>query len=65
VRQAITMERLPKEREDYIQQLRNDAYVSIAAAYRDAVQPLLKIVPPAAATKTTSKKDKKDKNAKP
>ena len=65
VRQAITMERLPKEREDYMQQLRNDAYVSIAAAYRDAVQPLLKIVPPAAATKTTSKKDKKDKNAKP
>ena len=65
VRQAITMDRLPKEREDYMQQLRNDAYVSIAASYRDAVQPLLKIVPPAAATKTTSKKDKKDKNAKP
>jgi len=65
VRQAITMERLPKEREDYMQHLRNDAYVSIAAAYRDSVQPLLKIVPPAAATKTTSKKDKKDKNAKP
>jgi len=65
VRQAITMERLPKEREDYMQQLRNDAYVSIATSYRDAVQPLLKIVPPAAATKTTSKKDKKDKSAKP
>lgn len=65
VRQAITMERLPKEREDYMQHLRNDAYVSIAATYRDAVQPLLNIVPPAAATKTTSKKDKKDKNAKP
>ncbi len=65
VRQAITMERLPKEREDYMQQLRNDAYVSIAQSYRAAVEPLLKIVPPAAATKTTSKKDKKDKNAKP
>jgi peptidyl-prolyl cis-trans isomerase SurA len=65
VRQAITMERLPKEREDYMQQLRNDAYVSIAETYRAAVEPLLKIVPPAAATKTTSKKDKKDKNAKP
>ena len=65
VRQAITMERLPKEREDYMQQLRNDAYVSIAETYRAAVAPLLKIVPPAAATKTTSKKDKKDKNAKP
>ena len=65
VRQAITMERLDKERDDYMQQLRNDAYVSIAEAYRAAVEPLLKIVPPAAATKTTSKKDKKDKNAKP
>jgi peptidyl-prolyl cis-trans isomerase SurA len=65
VRQAITMERLPKEREDFMQRLRNDAYVSIASTYRDAVQPLLKIVPPAAATKTSSKKDKKDKNAKP
>ena len=65
VRQAITSERLPKEREDYMQQLRNDAYVSIAETYRAAVEPLLKIVPPAAATKTTPKKDKKDKNAKP
>ena len=65
VRQAITMERLPKEREDYMQQLRNDAYVSIAETYRAAVEPLLKIVPPAAATKRTSKKDKKDKSAKP
>ena len=65
VRQAITMERLTKEREDYMQQLRNDAYVNISESYRAAVEPLLKIVPPAAATKTTSKKDKKDKNAKP
>ena len=65
VRQAITMERLPKEREDYMQQLRNDAYVSISQTYRAAVEPLLKIVPPAAANKTSSKKDKKDKNVKP
>jgi peptidyl-prolyl cis-trans isomerase SurA len=65
VRQAITMERLPKEREDYMQHLRNDAYVNVAESYRAAVEPFLKIVPPAAATKTTSKKDKKDKNAKP
>ena len=58
VREAITMERLPKARDEYLQNLRNDAYVSVAAAYRDAVAPLLNIVPPAAATKT----DKKDKN---
>lgn len=61
VREAITMERLPKAREQYLQNLRNDAYVSIAETYRASVAPLLSIVPPAAATKT----EKKDKNAKP
>ena len=62
VREAITRERSPKAREDYLQDLRNDAYVKIAESYRAAVEPLLKIVPPAAATKRPAKKDKKDKN---
>jgi peptidyl-prolyl cis-trans isomerase SurA len=61
VREAITMERLPKAREQYLQELRNDAYVSVAEAYRGSVMPLLNIVPPAAATKTSKDKDKKDK----
>jgi parvulin-like peptidyl-prolyl isomerase len=65
VREAMTMERLPKEREKYLQDLRNDAYVKVAEGYRAAVEPLLSIVPPAAATKNNSKKDKKDKNGKP
>lgn len=65
VREAITRERSSKAREDYLQDLRNDAYVKISETYRDAVEPLLKIVPPAAATKRPSKKDKKDKNNKP
>ena len=62
VREAITRERSPKAREDYLQELRNDAYVKIAETYRAAVEPLLKIVPPAAATKKPPKKDKKDKD---
>ena len=62
VREAITRERSPKAREDYLQDLRNDAYVKIAETYRAAVEPLLKIVPPAAATKKPPKKDKKDKD---
>ena len=62
VREAITRERSPKAREDYLQNLRNDAYVKIADTYRAAVEPLLKIVPPAAATKKPPKKDKKDKD---
>jgi peptidyl-prolyl cis-trans isomerase SurA len=61
VREAITMERLPKAREQYLQDLRNDAYVSVSEAYRASVSPLLNIVPPAAATKS----EKKDKNSKP
>ena len=65
VREAITMERLPKEREKYLQDLRNDAYVNVAESYRSAVMPLLNIVPPAAATKNPSKKDKDKKSAKP
>lgn len=43
VRQAITVERSPKERDAYLQALRNDAYVNIAKDYQDAVLPLLKI----------------------
>ena len=58
VRGAITEERIGKEREDYLQGLRNDAYVKIADTYRPSVEPLLKIVPPAAATKRDPKKGK-------
>jgi len=42
-RQAMTMERAPKERDAYLQNLRNDAYVNIAKDYQDSVLPLLKI----------------------
>jgi peptidyl-prolyl cis-trans isomerase SurA len=64
VREAMTMEGIPKAREKYLQELRNDAYVKVAESYRAAVEPLLSIVPPAAATKNP-KKDKKEKNDKP
>ena len=58
VRGAMTEERIGKERENYLQGLRNDAYVKIADTYRPSVEPLLKIVPPAAATKRDPKKGK-------
>ena len=61
VRGAMTEERIGKEREDYLQGLRNDAYVKIADTYRPSVEPLLKIVPPAAATKRDSKNKGKGK----
>jgi len=58
VRGAMTEERSGKAREDYLQGLRNEAYLKIADNYKDAVEPLLKIVPPAAATKQSKKQDK-------
>jgi peptidyl-prolyl cis-trans isomerase SurA len=62
VREAITMERMPKEREAYIATLMRDAYVEIAKDYRDAVEPLLKKnAPKAEPTKTASAAKKDDK----
>ena len=58
VREAMTRERSPKAREDYLQELRNDGYVKIAESYRADVEPLLKIVPPAAVTKRAPEKKK-------
>jgi peptidyl-prolyl cis-trans isomerase SurA len=49
VREAITIERSVKERESYLQSLRNEAYIKISDNYRDSVEPLLKLNRPAAA----------------
>jgi peptidyl-prolyl cis-trans isomerase SurA len=57
VREAITIEQSPKEREAYLQKLRNDAYVKVSDAYRDAVAPLLNL--PATSAQKTENKDKK------
>lgn len=65
VRGAMTQERSTQAREDYLQKLRNESYVKIAESYRAAVDPLLKIVPPAAAVKKSSNKDKDKKDKKP
>jgi peptidyl-prolyl cis-trans isomerase SurA len=43
VREAMTMERGPKAHEDYLQNLRNEAYIKLAPAYAAGVLPLLKI----------------------
>ncbi|MEP6706755.1 MAG: peptidyl-prolyl cis-trans isomerase [Pyrinomonadaceae bacterium] len=66
VREAITAERSPKEREAYLQTLRNDAYIKLADSYRESVEPLLKITPRPAAAKTVKagNKDKKEKTSK-
>ena len=45
VREAMTMERGAKAREDYLQSLRDEAYIKIAESYAGAVYPILKITP--------------------
>jgi len=63
VREAMLLERQPKERETYLQSLRNEAFIKVTEAYRAGVDPLLKIAAPAAA-KTDDKNDKKKNNNK-
>jgi parvulin-like peptidyl-prolyl isomerase len=60
VREAMLGERQAKERESYLQNLRNDAFIKVTDAYRAGVEPLLKIAAPVAA-----KGDDKDDNKKP
>jgi peptidyl-prolyl cis-trans isomerase SurA len=60
VREAMLMERQAKEREDYLQNLRNEAFIKISETHRASVEPLLKIKQPTAA-KSAEKDDKKNK----
>lgn len=58
VRQAILADRQSKERDDYLANLRNEAFIKVSESYKGSVEPLLKIHVPAAA-KTTDKDKKK------
>ena len=59
VRQVITVERAPKERDVYLQALRNDSYVNVAKDYQESVLPLLKISSEAAKTESAKPAAKK------
>ena len=62
VREAILAERQGKEREAYMQKLRNEAFIKVTENYKASVEPLLKITAPVAAKseeKTDNKKPKK------
>ena len=58
VREAMMVERQPKEREHYLQKLRNEAFIKVSESYRASVEPLLKLSTPASA-KSSEKTDKK------
>lgn len=62
VREVMTMERSDKERKEYLQRLRDEAYIKISEEYRAGVEPLLNIkssAPPAAASTGNKKSDTK------
>jgi len=61
VREAILMERQPKERESYLQNLRNEAFIKVTDNYRAGVDPLLKLAAPVAAKGKEKNDDKKSK----
>lgn len=63
VREAMLMERQPKEREAYLQNLRNEAFIKVTDTYRATVEPLLKLNQPATA-KSADKSDNKKKDKK-
>jgi peptidyl-prolyl cis-trans isomerase SurA len=60
VREAMLGDVQQKEREAYLQNLRNEAFIKLTDAYRPSVEPLLKIKAPAAA-----KGKEKDEKKKP
>ena len=64
VREAMLMGRQAKEREDYLQKLRNEAFIKVTDSYRASVEPLLKLNQPATA-KTADKNAEKKENKKP
>ena len=61
VREAMLMDRQPKERENYLQTLRNEAFIKVTDTYRASVEPLLKIAAPVAAKGKEKNDDKKSK----
>lgn len=64
VREAMLMERQGKERENYLQTLRNEAFIKVTDAYKAGVEPLLKLAQPVAA-KTAEKPAEKKSSKKP
>lgn len=61
VRESMLMERQPKEREAYLQTLRNEAFIKVTDTYRAGVDPLLKLAAPVAAKGKEKNDDKKSK----
>jgi peptidyl-prolyl cis-trans isomerase SurA len=64
VREAVTIERGAKSREDYLQTLRNEAYIKLSENYFAAVAPLLKLAPEKTADNSGTAKPAEKKKGK-
>jgi parvulin-like peptidyl-prolyl isomerase len=64
IREAITIERTPKERDEYLKKLRNDAYIKIADSYRASVAQLLNLPPEKTANNSGQTKPEEKKKGK-
>jgi len=62
VREAITIERRDKEREEYLKKLRKEAYIKLAPEYKETVGPLLKTDTASPANNTTAPATPSPKN---
>jgi peptidyl-prolyl cis-trans isomerase SurA len=61
VREAMLFERQDKERDAYLQNLRNEAFIKVSDTYKNTVEPLLKLNAPVAAKGTDKEDSKKSK----
>jgi hypothetical protein len=60
----MTIERTPKERETYLQTLRDDAYIKVADNYWAAVAPILKLKPEKTADNSSTQTSKPEEKKK-
>jgi parvulin-like peptidyl-prolyl isomerase len=65
VREAMLLEQQPKEREAFLQNLRNEAFIKVTDSYRAGVEPFLKIQAPVAAKGDDKEKKDEKKSKKP
>jgi peptidyl-prolyl cis-trans isomerase SurA len=64
VREAITIERTPKERDAYLKSLRDDAYIKISDSYRPSVAAILNLPPEKTADNSVQSKPEEKKKGK-
>ncbi len=58
VREAITIERSPKARDEYMKKLQEESYIKVSEGYRAGVAPLVKLTPEVTANNSDGSSEK-------